>query len=321
MSRTDGRDLAELARRALSAAWDGDPRAARLAAAEFAASGHAAVAAPPEDLDEDLHGAYHGLRRSVAEALGMEEAAHSAAMAWAGWAMTKQNTAQELRARSRLAVDEANRWLRFVDDGSAGADVSDIPLLARIVRGLPGREGEPRPATEPADPFLVDAMLQTEAAATMVRRPDIAEPLANWLRDQSEAEGAENLSGAVTLIDARRLHAIGDLPAAARLCAAAAADPVGEPVTSVIDFRRELALYSIDARQDETAARMLGMVADAAQAAGLTLDFVAAARLAAPVLDRLDRTRERRALAKAALAAAEGFPESPALAEISAAAR
>lgn len=310
-----------MARRALSAAWDGDPRAARLAAAEFAASGHAGAAVPPEGLEEELHGAYHGLRRSVAEALGMEEAAHSAAMAWTGWAMTVGNAAHELRARARLAVDEANRWLRFVDDGSGGADVSDVPLLAQMVRGLPGREGDASPATEPADPILVDAMLQTESAASMVRRPDIAEPLANWLRDQSEAPGAENLSDAVTLIDARRLHAMGDLPAAARLCASAAAEPSGEPVTAAIDFRRELALYSIEAGHDETAARMLGLVAEDAKAAGLTLDHLAAARLAAPVLDRLGRTRERRAMAKSALAGAKGFPTSPAMTEVAAAAK
>ncbi|MFD5867620.1 hypothetical protein ACFWGD_03260 [Corynebacterium sp. NPDC060344] len=321
MSSTDSRVLADLARRSLSAAWDGDPRAARLVAAEFAASGHAGRAVPPVDLDEELHGAYHGLRRAVAESLGMEEASHTAAMAWTGWAMTVENAAHELRARARLAVDEAHRWLRFVDDGSSGADVSDIPLLAQMVRGLPGREGEPSPATQPADPILVDAMLQTEAAAAMVRRPDIAEPLANWLRDQSEAPGAENLSDAVTLIDARRLHAMGDLPAAARLCASAASDPVGEPVTAAIEFRRELALYSIEAGQDETAARMLAMVADDARAAGLGLDHVAAVRLAAPVLDRLGRARERRTMAKEALAAAAGYPASPAMDEVTAAAK
>lgn len=321
MSSTDSRDLADLARRALSAAWDGDPLAARLVAAEFAASGHAESPEPPADLDADLHGAHHSLRRSVAESLGMEKLAHSAAMAWTGWAMTRGNAAHELRARSRLAVDEANRWLRFVDDSSSGADVTDIPLLAQMVRGLPGREGEPSPATEPADPILVDAMLQTESAATLVRRPDIAEPLANWLRDQSEAPGAENLSDAVTLIDARRLHAIGDLPAAARLCAAAADEPMGEPVTAAIDFRRELALYSIEAGHDETAARMLAGVAKQAADAGLALDQVAAARLSAPVLDRMGRTRERRAMAQAALAVAEGFPDSPALREVAAAAK
>ncbi len=321
MSSTDSRHLADLARRSLTAAWDGDARAARLAAAEFAASGYADRATPPPDLDEELHGAYHGLRRSVAEALGMDDAAHAAAMDWTGWAISVDNAAHELRARARLAVDEANRWLRFVDDGSGGAEVTDVPLLAQVVRGLPGREGTPSPAKEPADPILVDAMLQAEAAATLVRRPDIADPLANWLRDQSEAPGAENLADAVTLIDACHLHAVGDLPAAARLCASAAENPVGEPVTAAIDFRRELAIYSMEAGQDETAARMLELVAAEAKAAGLALDHLAAAHLAMPVLERLGRMRERRAMARDALAGAAGFPSSPALDEVSAAAK
>ena len=61
---------------------------------------------------------------------------------------------------------------------------------------------------------------------------------------------------------------------------------------------------------------MLAGVAKQAADAGLALDQVAAARLSAPVLDRMGRTRERRAMAQAALAAAEGFPDSPALREV-----
>ncbi|WP_295626114.1 hypothetical protein [uncultured Corynebacterium sp.] len=316
MPSTDGRDLAELARRALSAAWDDDPLAARRAAARFAEAGHVDRPEPPADLDVELHGAYHSLRRAAAEQLGMDDAAHAAAMAWTGWAMSRDNGTQELRARARLAVDEAHRWLNFVDDGSGGADVTDIPLLARMVRSLPGREGEPSPATEPADPLLVDAMLQMERAASLVRRPDVAEPLANWLRDQSEAPGAENLSDSVSLIDARRLHAMGDLQAAARLCATTAAEPLGEPVTAVIDFHRELALYSAEAGHHDTAARMLDIAIGAAADEGLTLDRIAAARVALPILDRLGRRSDLRDIARGALADAEGLPDSPALRQL-----
>ena len=213
MSSTDGRDLADLARRALSAAWDGDPRAARLAAAEFAASGHAGAAVPPEGLEEELHGAYHGLRRSVAEALGMEEAAHSAAMAWTGWAMTVGNAAHELRARARLAVDEANRWRfrrrRFRRRRRLRRPAGDGARAA-------GPEGDASPATSP--PALVDAMQQTESAASMVRRRTSP---SRCMAARPVRARARKLSDAVTLIDARR-HAMGDLPAAARLCASAA---------------------------------------------------------------------------------------------------
>lgn len=321
MSGTYSHNLADLARRALSAAWDGDPLGLRRAASEFAASGHIGRATPPEDLPGELHGAYHGLRRAAAEKLGMDDAAHAAAMDWAAWAMNTGNRAHELRARARLAVDEARRWLRFVDDGAAGAEVSDIPLITSVIRGLPGREGEPSPATEPADPVLVDAVLQMELATSLVRRPELSEPLANWLRDQSEAPGAETLCDQVTLIDARRLHDMGDLAAAARMCAAAAAEPVGEPVTASIDFHRELALYSVEAGHDDTAIRMLDLAARRAREAGLALDHLDAVRLALPVLERLRRRSDRRAMARAALAGAGGFPESPALAEVTAAAK
>lgn len=313
-------ELTALVRRHAAAVGGDDPLTARRTEAEYARRFWSGDHRVPAGLDDGLAGAFHDVRRNAALALGMDKESHDSAMAWAGWALSRGDGASALRARARLVLDEAIRWARHVDDGTGAADIADVPLLGRIVNELPGREGDPRPAAEPAPQNLVDAALRVEEAATLVRRPDIAAPLANWLRDQSEAPGAGNLVDAVTLMDARTLRTSGDLPSAARMCAGALEQPLGDPVTSTIKFRLELADYSILAGHDDTAARFLREAADDAAAAGLPLQWLTAVRAAIPVFHRVGAAGELRDMARELLASLAGMPESPAIRDVRAAA-
>lgn len=321
MPATASPDLTALVRRHAAAVGADDPLTARRAEADYARCCWSGGHRTPEELSDDLSGAFHDLRRNAASVLGLDKESHDSAMAWAGWAMTRGDGPSALRARARLVLDEAIRWARHVDDGTGSADIADVPLLGRIVNELPAREGDPSPAAEPAPPSLVDAALRVEEAATLVRRTDISAPLANWLRDQSEAPGAGNLVDTVTLMDARTLRTAGDLPAAARMCARALKEPVGEPVTAGFKFRLELADYSIMAGHDDTAARLLDEAAADAGEAGLPLQRLTAVRAAIPVFHRLGAARRLRDMSRDLVDSLDGMPDSPAIRDVRAAAR
>lgn len=311
-------DLRTLVLRHIAATEGAEPSAARRAEAEYARHWWTSGYSPPSSLPDGLGGGFHDLRRNTAAALGLDSVARDAAMAWVMWASERGDGPSELRARARMVLDEAVRWAR--GGGEGAADEAEVPLLARIGDRLPGRSGDPRPATERAAPALIDATFRVVEAALLVGRPDLAEEPANWLRDQSEAPGAGVLSDDVTLLDARILRDSGEMAAAARLCAAAADDPHGDPVASRLKFRMELADYSIAAGQDETAARLLEEVAADAAEAGLPLQRLTAARAAIAVLLRLGEPARLRSLAAGALAGVTGMPDSPVIDEVRSAA-
>lgn len=237
-----------------------------------------------EDIPEHLFGTLCAIQRNVARDLGKDRLSHESAMSWMVWASDENNVAEYWRARARLAEDEANRYLTFLASGtSSTAGESDIPLISRMRKELLDyREplisraaeldatGSPEPTAK--DHAIIEALFIVERLLMSVRRADLADDLQNFIRDVKH-----NCSGYAalmrTLMEARILHSHGEIVPAARLCAADLNSCTSSDHISILMLRQNLADYSIETSNFDTARRMLENNLLEAQKNGLILDY------------------------------------------------
>nr|WP_120492219.1 hypothetical protein [Corynebacterium lactis] len=286
---------------------------------------------PAAACDERNVGSFFRLVRQVAEALGDERSAHDAAMNWMVWASDKEDVAEYWRARARLASDEAERYVNFIAYGpSSIAAESEIPLISRMKREIASYRdlifsGDCRGQEQPGEAeerthrrcakrsALIDALFRVERALMRVRRSDLAEELQQMIRKLPNEDNSEHIVLEKTLMEAAFLHREGKVVQAARMCASQL-NTVGEQsVVSGILLRRNLAVYSIETGNADTAFRMLSnniVVADAHQ---LDLDHVLAVRDMGGIdfegAQAAPSDEELLAIARRAHDVAWGFPE------------
>lgn len=280
---------------------------------------------------EKSYGAFYRLVREVAEALGDNRSAHDAAMSWMVWASDHDDVAEYWRARARLAEDEAERYVSFIAYGpSSAAAESEIPLISRMRREIhsyrdlilasdvveTGRLSDPAEKSQrrySKRAALIDALFRVEKALMRVRRADLAEDLQQLIRKLPNAEQSERILLAKTLMEAAFLHSEGNVVQAARLCASQL-KAIGErSVIAGISLRSNLASYSVETGNSDTAFRMLSNNVVVADAHELDLDHVLAVRDMGEI-DSIGSIsgpshEELLAIAQRAHDAAHGFPK------------
>ena len=261
-------------------------------------------------------GAFYRLAREVTESLGMMTAAHDAAMNWMVWASDNDNVPEYWRARARLAADEARRYTTFIADGpTSAAAESEIPLIARMSReitsyralvladdldaptgshsavtedGIGPRLQETSASDEADEPFsprqwkkraaLTDALIRVASALRIVNREDLARELHEMIRQLPNEDKFESIALAKTLTEASLLHRAGKVVDAARLCSSQL-NVIGEQsVIAGLELRQNLARYSIETGNSDTAFRMLSNNIAVANQHQLDTDHILAVR-------------------------------------------
>lgn len=294
-------DLAELAAFSRDAARRLDHVSSWRAVTAFARS-HWLDESASADVPEDLLGEYHALRHAAADQLELPDEAEAARTEWLDWALRTNRPAAAFHARSFGAFAEAER---FIDETPAPARPMDsqVPQLTSLTRDIL----DLRPTGAEAYQFALSAAV-AGAAASLGRRPDLADALARW-----SAEHAPKRSGDDDrrLLEAQLAHGRGDLAASARICAEVAADPKSEPVTSTIEARQMLSHLCLEAEEPEEAARQLEPVVTVGLELDLVVGTLRSARLRAALLNSFGRFAEAAELTGAALDAAAGMPVNP----------
>lgn len=258
--------------------------------------------ADPAGLDVDLLGEFHALRHAAADQLGLVDEAAEARRAWLDWAVANDRPAAVLHARAFAAFAEAEDYADRVPAPAAPAD-SEIPELAAAARGILDRRPEGR------DDYQVGlAATIVGAAATLCRRADLAAALADWARRHAPRAAAGDDRA---LLEAQIAHSRGDLAAAARLAAAVAEDPRGEPVTATVEARQMLAWLSLEAGHEDEAIRQLRTVAATCLALDFTVAGLRSARLLTALLNGRGDYPAARALATDMLRHTRGMPVNP----------
>ncbi|WP_295626117.1 hypothetical protein [uncultured Corynebacterium sp.] len=248
--------------------------------------------------DEQL-GEYHALRHAAADQLELSDEAEEARREWLDWAIRSNRPAAAFHARAFGAFAEAEK---FIDarPGNARPLDSDVPELTSLTRDIL----DLRPSGSEAYQFALSAAV-AGAAASLARRPDLAGALSRWANEYAPPRSGDDDR---RLLEAQLAHGRGDVAESARICAAVAASPASEPVTSTIEARQMLAHLSLEAEEPAEAIRQLEPVV----AAGLELDLVVgtlrSARLLTALLNSDGRFAEAADVASAALEAASGMP-------------
>ncbi|WP_049193976.1 hypothetical protein [Corynebacterium sp. 401_CJEI] len=261
-------------------------------------------------------GAFYRIVREVTESLGMMTAAHDAALNWMVWASDNDNVPEYWRARARLAADEARRYTTFIADGpTSAAAETEIPLIARMSREITsyralvladnldaptsshsavttdadGLRPQESSASEEADePFsprqwkkraaLTDALIRIASALRKVNREDLAQELHEMIRALPNEDKFESIALAKTLTEASLLHRAGKVVDAARLCASQLNAIGNRSVIAGLELRQNLARYSIETGNSDTAFRMLSNNVAVADQHRLDTDYILAVR-------------------------------------------
>lgn len=253
----------------------------------------------PADVPGDLIGEYHALRHAAADQLELTDEAEEARREWLDWAIRSDRPAAAFHARSFGAFAEAEE---FIDGHPGDVRPTDarVPELASLTRDIL----DLRPSGPEAYQFALSAAV-AGAAASLARRPDLADALSRW-----SAEFAPRRTGDDDrrLLDAQLAHARGDIAASARICAAVAEAPASEPVTSTIEARQMLSHLSLEAERPDEAARQLAPVVEVGLELDLVVGTLRSARLRAALLNSDGDFAAAADLAGTALDAAAGMP-------------
>lgn len=296
-------------------------------------------------------GAFYRLVREVTEALGEATAAHEAAMNWMIWASDNENVPEYWLARARLAADEARRFTDFIADGphSAAAE-TEIPLIARMSKEISAyrslvladdseaplseddndtaganRRRTQVPSASEAQPeafsprqwrkraAVTDALIRIAGALRKVNRADLARDLHDMIRKLPNADRHESIALAKILAEASLLHREGKVVDAARLCASKLNTIGNESVIAGIELRQNLARYSVETGNSDTAFRMLSNNVAVANHYRLDIDHVLAVREMADIdFDSVQNRPDAEtmlALAQRAREVSRGFPQ------------
>ncbi|MEJ5920639.1 hypothetical protein [Corynebacterium sp. H78] len=261
-----------------------------------------------KDLAEDKRGEFFALRHAVADQLELVDEAEEARTQWLDWAIRTNRPAAAFHARSFGAFAEAEK---FVDshpgDLFSGArptdhDVPQLTSLARDILDLELEDGSPL-----AYQYALSAAV-AGASASLARRPDIAEALANWARTYAPKRAGDDDR---RLLDAQLAHGRGELRKAAHICAEVAASPKSEPVTSTIEARQMLAFLSLEAEEESEAIRQLRPVVTVGLHHDLTVGTLRSARLLAALLNSNGQYDDAQSVSAEALRRAAGMPINP----------
>lgn len=255
---------------------------------------------------DGLSGEYYALRHAVADQLEMSEEAATARSAWLRWATEANIYPAILHARSYGAFAEAEA---FVDanpgDAITGRRPTDteIPEVVSLAAEICTVTPEPARAYN----FLLSAAV-TGAAASLARRADIAEKLAQWSSRWAPKRSSYDDR---KLLAAQLAHSRGELRKAATIAAAVAASPQSEPVTTMIEARQFLAFLCLEAGEEDEAIDQLRPVVEVGLAADLTVAVLGSVRLLCALLNARGDYAESAGIARRGLEAAEGMPVNP----------
>nr|WP_120492220.1 hypothetical protein [Corynebacterium lactis] len=260
----------------------------------------------PEATDSSDIGEFYALRHAVADQLELVEEAAAARAEWLAWAEAAGIYPAVLHARSYGAFAEAERFIDAhpgdIITGARPAD-ADVPELVALADDIVAVEPEPGRAYH----YVLSAAV-AGAAASLARRPDIAQRLSEWT-----ARWAPRKSGHDDrkLLAAQLAHGRGELRAAARIAAEVAEAPQSEPVTTTIEARQFLAYLSLEAGEEEEAVRQLRPIVTAGLDLDLTVGVLRSVRLLTALLNSAGDFEEAARIALRALDATESMPLCP----------
>ena len=253
----------------------------------------------PAEVPEELLGEFHALRHAAADQLELSDEAEEARRRWLDWAVRTDRPAAAFHARSFGAFAEAEKFIDARPGGARPMD-ADVPVLTSLTRDIL----DLRPSGPEAYQFALSAAV-AGAAASLARRPDLAGALSRWSAEYAPPRTGDDDR---RLLEAQVAHGRGDLVESARICAAVAAAPASEPVTSTIEARQMLSHLSLEAEEPLEAMRQLAPVVEVGLEYDLVVGTLRSARLLTALLNSEGEYARAAELAQEALDASSGMP-------------
>ena len=256
--------------------------------------------------DADNIGEFYALRHAVADQLELVDEAATARAEWLAWAERSGIYPAILHARSYMAFAEAETFIDAnpgdILTGARPAD-EDVPELVSLADDIVAVSPDPAQAYH----YVLSAAV-AGAAASLARRPDIAQKLSEWTsRWAPKRSGHDDRK----LLAAQLAHGRGELRTAARIAAEVANAPQSEPVTTTVEARQFLAYLSLEAGEDAEAIRQLRPIVKAGLDLDLTVGVLRSVRLLAALLNSAGEFAEAAEVAHSALEAADSMPLCP----------